>query len=73
MTKPYAMWKKDSKKREERLAEIIALGRALRGKTVAMFGDTDAAGAELQRAFTLADQLQSPSLILLKSSASILL
>jgi hypothetical protein len=35
----------------------------LRGKIVAKRGDPDTAGTELQRAFTLADQLQSPSLI----------
>ncbi|MCZ6876032.1 MAG: hypothetical protein O7G88_21295 [bacterium] len=35
----------------------------MRGKIAAKLGDTDTAGAELQRAFTLAEQLQSPSLI----------
>jgi tetratricopeptide (TPR) repeat protein len=43
--------------------KYVALGLALRGKIIAKFGDTEAAGTELQRAFTLADQLQSPSLL----------
>jgi tetratricopeptide (TPR) repeat protein len=43
--------------------KYVALGWALRGKIIAKLGDTETAGAELQRAFTLADQLQSPSLI----------
>jgi tetratricopeptide (TPR) repeat protein len=43
--------------------KYIALGWALRGKTAAKFGDADAAGADLQRAFRLADRLQSPSLL----------
>ena len=43
--------------------KYVALGWALRGKIIAKLGDTEAAGSELQRAFTLADQLQSPSLI----------
>ena len=43
--------------------KYVALGRALRGKIIAKLGDAETAGAELQRAFTLADQLQSPSLI----------
>jgi tetratricopeptide (TPR) repeat protein len=43
--------------------KYVALGLALRGKTIAKLGDTEMAGTELQRAFTLADQLQSPSLI----------
>jgi class 3 adenylate cyclase/tetratricopeptide (TPR) repeat protein len=43
--------------------KYIALGRTLRGKIAAQRGDVDTAGAELQRAFTLADQLQSPSLL----------
>jgi hypothetical protein len=43
--------------------KYVALGWALRGKIIAKLGDTDTAGTELQRAFTLADQLQSPSLI----------
>jgi len=43
--------------------KYIALGWALRGKIAAKLGDTEAAGSELQRAFTLTDQLQRPSLI----------
>jgi len=43
--------------------KYIALGWALRGKIGAKLGDADAAGTELQRAYTLADQLQSPSLL----------
>ena len=43
--------------------KYVALGWALRGKIVAKLGDTDAAGTELQRAFSLAEQLQSPSLL----------
>jgi class 3 adenylate cyclase/tetratricopeptide (TPR) repeat protein len=43
--------------------KYIALGWALRGKIVAKLGDADTAGTELQRAFSLAEQLQSPSLI----------
>jgi tetratricopeptide (TPR) repeat protein len=43
--------------------KYIALGWAWRGKIAAKLGDTAAAGAELQRAFSLADQLQRPSLI----------
>jgi class 3 adenylate cyclase/tetratricopeptide (TPR) repeat protein len=43
--------------------KYVALGWALRGKIVAKFGDVNSAGTDLQRAFTLADQLQSPSLI----------
>ena len=43
--------------------KYVALGWALRGKIIAKLGDADTAGTELQRAFTLADQLQSPSLI----------
>ena len=43
--------------------KYIALGWVLRGKIAAQLGDTDAAGIDLQRAFTLADQLQSPSLL----------
>jgi hypothetical protein len=39
------------------------LGWALRGKIITKLGDTETAGTELQRALTLADQLQSPSLI----------
>jgi class 3 adenylate cyclase/tetratricopeptide (TPR) repeat protein len=43
--------------------KYVALGWALRGKIAAQWGDRDAAGTELQRAFTLAEQLQSPSLL----------
>jgi class 3 adenylate cyclase/tetratricopeptide (TPR) repeat protein len=43
--------------------KYVAKGWALRGKLVAKLGDSNAAGAEIQRAFTLAEQLQSPSLL----------
>jgi len=43
--------------------KYVALGLALRGKIIAKLGDTNTAGRELQRAFSLADQLQSPSLL----------
>jgi tetratricopeptide (TPR) repeat protein len=43
--------------------KYVALGWGLRGKIVAKLGDADTAGTELQRAFSLADQLQSPSLL----------
>jgi tetratricopeptide (TPR) repeat protein len=43
--------------------KYLALGWALRGKIVAKLGDFETAGTELQRAFTLAEQLQSPSLL----------
>ena len=43
--------------------KYVALGWALRGKIAAKSGDIETAGTELQRAFTLADHLQSPSLI----------
>jgi tetratricopeptide (TPR) repeat protein len=43
--------------------KYLAHGWALRGKIIAKLGDTDTAGTELQRAFSLAEQLQSPSLI----------
>jgi predicted ATPase/class 3 adenylate cyclase len=43
--------------------KYIALGWALRGKIVGKLGDTAAAGSELQRALSLADQLQRLSLI----------
>ena len=43
--------------------KYVALGLALRGKIIAKLGDTDAAGTELQRALSLAEQLQSPSLL----------
>jgi tetratricopeptide (TPR) repeat protein len=42
--------------------KYVAKGWALRGKIVVKLGDNNAAGAELQRAVTLAEQLQSPSL-----------
>jgi tetratricopeptide (TPR) repeat protein len=42
--------------------KYVAQGWALRGKIVAKLGNTDAAGAEFQRALTLAEQLQSPAL-----------
>jgi hypothetical protein len=41
----------------------MALGWAWRGKIASKLGDAEAAGAELQRAFALAEQLQSPSLV----------
>ena len=43
--------------------KYVALGWAWRGKIAAKLGGRDAAGTELQRAFSLAEQLQSPSLI----------
>ena len=43
--------------------KYIALGLALHGKIVTNLGDTETSGADLQRAFSLAEQLQSPSLI----------
>jgi tetratricopeptide (TPR) repeat protein len=43
--------------------KYVALGWALRGKIVAKLGDTATAGTALQRAFSLAEQLQSPSLL----------
>jgi tetratricopeptide (TPR) repeat protein len=43
--------------------KYVAKGWALRSKIVAKLGDSDAAGAEFQRAFTLAEQLQSPSIL----------
>jgi tetratricopeptide (TPR) repeat protein len=43
--------------------KYVALGWALRGKIAAKLGDANAAGTELQRAFSLAEQLQSPSLL----------
>ncbi len=42
--------------------KYVAKGWALRGKIVAKLGDSDAAGAELLRAHTLAEQLHSPAL-----------
>ena len=43
--------------------KYLAKGWALRGKIVAQLGDTGAAGTALQRAFALAEQMQSPSLL----------
>jgi hypothetical protein len=43
--------------------KYMALGWALRGKIVSKLGGIATAGTELHRAFTLADQLQNPSLI----------
>jgi tetratricopeptide (TPR) repeat protein len=42
--------------------KYVAKGWALRGKILAHLGNTEAAGADLQRAFSLAEQLNSPSL-----------
>jgi tetratricopeptide (TPR) repeat protein len=41
--------------------KYLALGRAWRGKIAGKLGDAATAGTELQRAFTLAEQLHSPS------------
>jgi tetratricopeptide (TPR) repeat protein len=43
--------------------KYMALGWVWRGKIASKLGDAEAAGAELQRAFALAEQLQSPSLV----------
>src|SRR5262245_5364341 len=43
--------------------KYVALGWALRGKIAAKLGDAKMAGTELQRAISLAEQLQSPSLL----------
>jgi tetratricopeptide (TPR) repeat protein len=43
--------------------KYVALNRALRGKIAAQLGNAETAGTELQRAFALAETLQSPSLI----------
>jgi tetratricopeptide (TPR) repeat protein len=43
--------------------KYLALGWALHGKIAAKLGDANTAGTELQRAFSLAEQLQSPSLL----------
>ncbi len=43
--------------------KYVVKGQTLRGKIVTKLGDSDAAGTELQRAFTLADQLHSPTLV----------
>ena len=40
-----------------------AKARALRGKIAMKMGDTDTAGAEFRTAFTLADELRSPSIL----------
>jgi tetratricopeptide (TPR) repeat protein len=42
--------------------KYVAKGWALRGKILAALGNREAAGAELQRALALAEQLQSPAL-----------
>jgi tetratricopeptide (TPR) repeat protein len=42
--------------------KYLALGWAWRGKIAGKLGDTEAAGAELQRALMLAEELHSPSL-----------
>ncbi|HEY7494119.1 MAG TPA: tetratricopeptide repeat protein [Candidatus Tectomicrobia bacterium] len=43
--------------------KYITKGWALRGKLAARLGDSNTAGAELQRAVTRAEQLQSPSIL----------
>jgi tetratricopeptide (TPR) repeat protein len=43
--------------------KYMALGWAWRGKIASKLGDAETAGAELQRAYALAEQLHSPSLI----------
>jgi tetratricopeptide (TPR) repeat protein len=43
--------------------KYMALGWAWRGKIASKLRDAETAGAELQRAFSLAEQLQSPSLV----------
>ena len=43
--------------------KYVAKGWALRGKIAARLGNTAAAGPEFQRAFTLAEQLESPTLL----------
>jgi tetratricopeptide (TPR) repeat protein len=43
--------------------KYVAIGWALRGKIIAKLGNAEAAGTELQQAFSLAEQLQSPSLL----------
>jgi tetratricopeptide (TPR) repeat protein len=42
--------------------KYVALGWSLRGKIAAQLGDAETAETELQRAFSLADALQSPAL-----------
>ena len=43
--------------------KYVAMGWVLRGKIAAKLGDSVSAGTELQHAFSLAEQLQSPSLL----------
>ena len=43
--------------------KYVALGWALHGKMAAKLGDAETSGTELQQAFSLAEQLQSPSLL----------
>jgi hypothetical protein len=43
--------------------KYVAKAWALRGKSLAALGNSEAAGAELQRALALAEQLQSPALL----------
>jgi hypothetical protein len=43
--------------------KYVAKGLALRGKILSKLGDVGTGGAELQRAFTLAEQLHSPALL----------
>jgi tetratricopeptide (TPR) repeat protein len=43
--------------------KYIAKGWALRAKIAAKLGSSDAAGAELQRAFTLAEKLAIPTIV----------
>ncbi|MEE9613145.1 MAG: hypothetical protein V3W19_17950, partial [Desulfatiglandales bacterium] len=47
---------------EKSLEKYLAKGWAARGKIVAKLGDSETAGAELQRAFTLAERLRGPAL-----------
>ena len=64
MSKPYEMQRMGSGKRQATSSQkYIALGRALRGKIVARLGDTDTAGEDLRQAFTVAEQVGSPSLV----------
>jgi adenylate cyclase len=43
--------------------KYVAHGRALRGRLMLTLGQTQAAGRELEQAFTLAEQLHSPALV----------
>jgi tetratricopeptide (TPR) repeat protein len=43
--------------------KYVAKGWALRGKILSQLGRDEAAGAELQRAYSLAEELRSPSLL----------